>query len=395
MKDFWAEELQNQRRGKLKKIVVYVMLLLVLIVILVLIAIYIYNLEFRKWCDENLLRKELLQKDTKYIELDGDENTQIYAYDKYICILGKKTLSFYNKSGTLVGSIDIDINKAVFVSSGKYMAICEEEGQKFYLICGKEKLFENEIEGSINQINVSKNGYVSIVMSNASYKSVVDVFNKTGKEIFKTNLVSSRVADVAISNDGKYLAIAEIDISGILIKSSIQIISIELIQTNQTESILYKYEASTDKLILNIEYQEDNKLICMYNDSIEMLENGNNSTELIKLDDRKISFMTINLNNKIAILEEISTGEYTSDTNVSIIDTTTAKIREYTTNDITKSIKTVENKIAINFGTELHIISANGFLIKRYISETEINDIVITDNIVGVIYRDKIQIINL
>ena len=35
------------------------------------------------------------------------------------------------------------------------MAICEKDGLKFYLICGKEKMFENEIEGhTTNYIKV-------------------------------------------------------------------------------------------------------------------------------------------------------------------------------------------------------------------------------------------------
>lgn len=394
MKDFWAEELQNQRKEKLKKLAVFIGFIAIILLIVILIVIYMYNVQFRRWCDEHILRKEILQEDTKYIELDGDENTQIYAYDKYICVFRKKSLEFYNKLGNQVATIDLDINRAVFTSSGKYMAICEEQGQKFYLICGKEKLFENEIEGNINQINVSESGYISIVLSNASYKSIVDVYNKSGTEVFKTNLVTSRVADICISQDGKYLAIAEIDISGILIQSSVQIVSIELAQTNPKEAFIYKYQAPTDKLIINIEYQEKDRLICMYNDSIDVLQNKE-STELIKFEDRQLAFMTINLKDRIAVLEEISTGEYTSDTNVTIINPKTLKKKEYTTNDVAKAIKTYQNKIAINFGSELHIIDTNGILIKKYISETEINDIVITENLVGVIYRNKIQIINL
>ena len=118
-------------------------------------------------------------------------------------------------------------------------------------------------------------------------------------------------------------------------------------------------------------------------------------TEIVNFKDRKLAFMTINLRNRVAVLEEISTGEYTSDTNVTVINPTTLKKREYVANDVAKSIKTYENKIAINFGAELHIIDTNGILIKKYISSTEINDIVITDNLVGVVYRNKIQIIKL
>ena len=69
--------------------------------------------------------------------------------------------------------------------------------------------------------------------------------------------------------------------------------------------------------------------------------------------------------------------------------------KEYVSKDVAKAINTSENKIAINFGTELHIISKNGILLKKYISEVEMNDIVMVEGIIGIVYKDKIQIINL
>lgn len=394
MKDFWAEGLENQRRYRLRKMLMLIVLLILLITILVLTGIYFLNVKFRNWCDENILRKEILQENTKYIELDEDENAQVYAFDKYICIFRKKTLEFYNKVGNKIQQIELDINKAVFTSAGRYMAICEENGQKFYLICDKDKVFENTIEGNILHINVSRSGYVSVVISNTSYKSIIDVYDKNGNEIFKTNLVTSRVADISISQDSKYLAIAEVDLTGIIISSKIQIISMELAQTKPKEAIIYTYEAPTDKLIMNIEYQEQNRLICLYNDSIDLLQNQKNET-LIKLEEQRLSFMTIELSNRIALLEEVSTGNYTADTKVRIVNPETLQEKEYILKDVAKSINTSENKIAVNFGTELHIISKNGILLKKYISEQEINEIVMTEGIIGVVYKDKIQIINL
>lgn len=392
MKDFWAEELQNQRKGKLKKLALFIGFIAIILLIIIVIMVYMYNSKFRRWCDDNVLKKEVREENTRYIEIDGDENTQMYAYDKYICIFRKKTLEFYNKMGNQVGKIELDINKAVFATAGKYMAICEEQGQKFYLINGKEKLYENSIEGNINQINVSEGGYISIVLSNSSYKSIVDVYNKSGEKIFKTNLVTSRVTDVSISKDSQYLAMAEIDISGMLIKSSIQIVSMELARTNPEEAIVYKHEAPTGKLIINIEYQKNNNLICMYDDSIEMIRNNQNK-ELFTLKNKKISFMTVNSRDRITILEEISTGEYTSDTKSTIINPITLKTREYIAKGVAKKMRARGNRIAINFGLELHIIDLNGIVIKKYISETEISDIVMTENLVGIIYRNKIQIL--
>ena len=132
----------------------------------------------------------------------------------------------------------------------------------------------------------------------------------------------------------------------------------------------------------------------MYNDSIETLQEKN-ASELLKIDDRNLEFMTINLKNRIALVEEISTGEYTADTSIRIINPSTLKEKKYIAKAVAKSIETSENRIAINFGTNLHIISKNGILLKKYISNTEINDIVMAEGVIGIIYRDKIQIINL
>ena len=53
MKDFWAEELQNQRKGKLLKVAILIVILLIIIAFAVLIVVYFQNTDFRKWCDEN------------------------------------------------------------------------------------------------------------------------------------------------------------------------------------------------------------------------------------------------------------------------------------------------------------------------------------------------------
>ena len=129
MNDFWAKELQNRKKSKVLKIIILVIIVLIIVAIMVCICEYYFNLEFRQWCDENILRKEILQEDTKSIELDGDENTKVYAYEKYICVFRKKTLEFYNKVGTQVEKMELDINEAVFTTAGRYMAICEENGR--------------------------------------------------------------------------------------------------------------------------------------------------------------------------------------------------------------------------------------------------------------------------
>lgn len=393
MKDFLANELQNRRRNRVIKFTILLIFILIIITTIILTCVYFYNVNFRKWCDEKIINKEVSQSKVKSITINKDENVQVFAYDKYICILRKKTLEFYNRIGSKEGAIEIDITNAEFSAAGRYLAVCEKNGQKICLISGKEKMYENDIEGNITQISVNRNGYLSVVISNTSYKSVVDVFDRNGKEIFKTNLRTARVVDVSISQDSKYLAIAEVDLSGIIIKSSVQIVSMDLAQTNPDEAFINKYEATTGKLIMKIKYQENNRLICMYNDSIDIFYENENK-EFVKYDEKKLAFTTINLNNRIILIEETSSGEYTSDTYLNIVNPNNNKKKQYITSNVAKALTTSENKIAINFGTELHIINTNGILIKKYKSNSEINNVVMTDNLAAIVYSDNIAIIN-
>ncbi len=58
-------------------------------------------------------------------------------------------------------------------------------------------------------------------------------------------------------------------------------------------------------------------------------------------------------------------------------------------------MKTCANNIALNLGSSIDFINTNGWLVKKYISEKEIKDIVLAEQIAGIVYKDKIEIANL
>ena len=64
-------------------------------------------------------------------------------------------------------------------------------------------------------------------------------------------------------------------------------------------------------------------------------------------------------------------------------------------NDVPKSIIVSSELIGINLGTEVQIVNSNGMLLKSYKSKQEIKSLVVGDNIAGIIYKDKIELIGL
>lgn len=67
----------------------------------------------------------------------------------------------------------------------------------------------------------------------------------------------------------------------------------------------------------------------------------------------------------------------------------------YTAQGTIKDIKTSGSNIALNLGSSIDFINTNGWLVKKYISEKEIQDIVIAEKVAGIVYKDKVEITNL
>ncbi len=395
MKDFW-EEIEEPKKSKInkKKIIILVLIVLIIALITTSIIIYFSNEQARDWIDTNIFRKEVKQDKVTTIELKAEQTSNVYAFNKYIGILNKNKFNIYGNTGNLEKELEVQISSPIFSSANRFLAIAESNGQRLYLITDKDITWNATVEGNILQVYVNKNGYVAVVITDPVSKAVVKIYDPQGKELFNTYLSFTRCVDVSISNDNKYLAIAEVDTSGTIIQSSIRIMSIEKASTDPTNSLENTYKSESNKLITNVKYQDKNKLVCMYTDSISIIEN-NTETTLIDNKDKKVIFQSIELTNNAVSVEEKSSGLFTADSLVTIVNTDNKSTKEYTVNAVAKEIYTYGDIIALNLGTEIEFINTGGWLVKRYIANQEITNIVVSDSIAGIIYRDKIEIINL
>ncbi|MBQ3414933.1 MAG: hypothetical protein IJH39_06225 [Clostridia bacterium] len=394
MKDFFAEDKVEEKKINKKKIIILILIFIIILAGIASVILYKQNEQVKVWIDKNVFRKEVFQNESTSIELNSEDNPNIYAFNRYIGILNKNKFVIYNSFAKQEKELNLEISNPLFASSSRYLAVAEKKGQKVYSVEDKEIKWEAMVSGEIYQVHVNKNGYVAVVIADTTYKTLISVFNNDGKNIFNTYLSTTSTTDASISNDNKYLAIAEVDTSGTMIQSKIKIISIEKAQKEAENSIIKTYNFENNKLVTNIKYQDKNKLICMFPDSIHIIENENDDI-LIDNMDKKITFSSIDLENNIANVEEQSTGLFTANSVLNIININNKNTITYTSSEVTKEVYTYENMIALNMGAEVHFINTNGWLSKRYIANQEITNIVISNSIAGIIYRDKIEIINL
>lgn len=400
MKDYMFNGLINNKGKKpekelnKKKIWKWIISIVCIVLIVSITILYTTNERFREVLDKYVFRKEVQENNLPSIEIDSAKKVNVCAYGRYIGALEQNIFKIYNRAGNQEDNLDVEISNPIFESNGDYLCIAEKKGQRVYLIKDKNIVWQNQIEGNISDVSVNKNGYVTITVSGTTYKTVVVVYDSNGNALFKNFLYTTNVIDTDISSDNKYLAIAEANFTGIVAQSSIKIISIEDAQKKESDSIKYTHLAESDDLIINIKYHDKDRLVCMYDKHIDIYSEGKN-TEIVKFKDENVLFSDINLSNKLIKIEKKSTGLFSAEAEMKIINTNTKKEVIFAIDNVPKAIYVQDNMIGINLGTSAIFVNDNGWLVKKYQSSQEIQEIVLCDNIGAIVSKNKIEIISL
>lgn len=386
--------LDSEKSLNKKKIIGFMITAVIIVLAITFSVVYACNKTFRNWADIHILMKSISEGSLSSIDIDVDEDVSVYAYDRYIAVLKDNKMNIYNTSGKSTASLDINISTPVFTANGKYLAVAEKGKQKIYLISGTKTKWSNDIEGTISKVSVNENGYISVICSGTTYKSVIIVFDQNGNQLIKSYIPSNSVIDSAVSSDNKYLSFAEIDTSGTLIKSTVKTIAVNDSNNSSEITPIYTYEMDTNLLITNLRYHGSKNLICMCNAGIYLLSDGNTQILMnFEEENKNYTFAGIDLINNIYEIEEVSDGIANQSSQIKIINTGTKKVNNYSINSIAKSTSSAGDNIAINLGTDIYFINTKGWLKKKYSANEEIRNIIVSDRIAAIVFRDKIEIL--
>ncbi len=385
---------EPERTINKRKLTVAIVVLSIILFIIITSIIYVSSSQFRNFTDKYILMKSLTENNLPSISIDTEKNINTYAYYNYVTVLDNNELILYNASGKEEERLKVTISSPIFSSQDNYLVIAEKNQQKVYLIKDKKIMWEKNVEGQISRINVNENGLVSVIVSGTSYKSVITTFLEDGSEVFKTFLSNTLATDVDISKDNKYLSFCEVDFSGTLIKSKVKTISIDKAKQDPENSIIFTYEIPADTLVTNLEYHEKDELVCICDNKIYSLKGGNLQV-LTELKDDNITFVGIRLSKSYFKVTENVQGINNQTSNLEIFNTTNKNSYSYIINGIAKEVYSQDGVIAVNLGSEVYFINEMAWLIKKYTSSQEIRKIVISHNIAGIVYRNKIEFISL
>lgn len=310
-----------------------------------------------------------------------------------LILIGSNYIKGYSNEAKEDFDIFASFQEVVCDSNGDYAVIAEKNGTMAYLICGKEKVWENTIPGNIYSVYVNKNGYTAVTYKQSGYKSLVKIISPDGKELFTSYLASTYALDVAITNDNKTLAIAEVDTEGIHVMSAIKIIDIN----NLKNSNVQKFDLEENALLVNIEYTDKNELLVLTDSKAKIITN-NKMLDLLEYKYPKTMNISIENSKNILTIEKEEKGLFDIKYKLCIYSgIEDLDKKEYELYDMPKQIKAFGNIIAVAMENELLIINTNGKLVKKCDVSRDLKSLVIFDsaNMIGIVFRDKIEFIKI
>lgn len=388
MKQYSLQRFKESKRLKRKfKITLVVMIIAILITI---IALYMANSDFRKLIDVHILKKEIHENDAIQLKLDVEELSYVNVFNDNVITINGGVLTFYSNKGKEEENLDVILSSPISDTDDKYLVLGDKSGNKLYLINDKNIKWEKEVEGKISKVSVNKNGYVSVISVGNTSESDIAVFNEKGDNIFTYHLASTYAIDSDISRDNKYLAIAEVDYSGVSAKSQVKIISIDNVQKDKTKAIVHIYDGEAGDIITDLNYQDKDNAVCLFDSYIINITPEKNE-KLYDISSNTL-FADVNLNKGYIKIEKESEKIFKSDYRLKISDLNN-KEKLYALEGNVKKLKANNDMMAIISGTTVEFVSDNGWLCKKYIGSKEIKDIYISKNTAAIVYKDRIDIV--
>lgn len=310
-----------------------------------------------------------------------------------LILIGSNYIKGYSNEAKEDFDIFASFKEALCDSNGDYAVIAEKNGTTTYLICGAKKVWENTIPGNIYSVYVNKNGYVAITYKQSGYKSLVKIISPDGVELFTSYLASTYAIDVAITNDNKTLAIAEIDTEGIHVMSAIKIIDINDLKNSSVKKI----DMEENSLIVDIEYNDKNELLVLTDSKVKII-NDSEALDILEYSYPSTLNITIENNKNIITIEKEEKGLFDVKYKLCVYSLgDEIERKEYELYDLPKQIKSYKNVVAVAMENELLVINTSGKLLKKCNISRDLKSLVIFDNAntIGIIFRDKIEFIKI
>ena len=365
---------KRERRSKVINVVIFIILLTSIIALSIVSYLLTCDMdslgkyEFFKKYIVNFLKKE--EKICFEMSFDLSKKPKVSVYNKNIAQCTIESVDIYDRSGKLQSSNKLDFASPLVSHSNNYLAIANAGGNKVILFEGSNKKNEIHTLGSIINVHVNCNGYVTVVHKGENVLSEVSVYDVDGKECFVKGKAQNYIVFAKLAPNNKDLILNCIDTSATKITSIFEFIDIR----GRSAQTMVSYE---DVLFLDAKFIKDNSIAALTNGEV-IYYNSDYLEVWRKKFNTKIYCFDVCDNKYIAVgvaSDKLHDGISDNKTDIMIYNIKGKEVCKINVGNIVKNISSSDNVIAVNLGREVLLYNTKGKLIKKIASCVEVEKV--------------------
>lgn len=149
------------------------------------------------------------------------------SFQKDLLLYNNQNMKVLNQKGETLWSVDLSLSSPLIETGGAYVLAADLGGNHAMALYKKgEKVQDYQITKDIISAKVNKKGTVAFATAADGYKGSVAVIDKKGRELFRWNSGDGYIMDLDISDNGHYLAVAQLSAQGTQADAKIQFIDL-------------------------------------------------------------------------------------------------------------------------------------------------------------------------
>ena len=170
--------------------------------------------------------------------LSGSRVINTYHIGSSTYILTDSHAEVFNNSGKKLFSRQHEFNSPVLDVAEQRSIIFDRGGRRAFVFNNNDVLYELSLKNDIYSATIARNGTYAVATKSDSYTSQVEVFGKNRKSKFTWFSSDAIINDIALSNNGRRLAVATVDASSGKYKSKVAVFE----YSNPNPLYVFEYE---------------------------------------------------------------------------------------------------------------------------------------------------------
>lgn len=353
----------------------FLKLILILLIIVVAFFTYAYNkgmsiydiniryiLSVFNNAEENDLSRKTLE-----FKYETDFKTVFTAYNNCIIKVTKDNIECFDKKGNSIWKDSILANNPLVKAVGNYILVADLDGNNVVLFKNSKKEWDKKIKNQIQNADLNKNGFVTVIHDEERAKSAVTVFNSQGMEQLTIGKAEHFILLSQLSFSGKKLVLNCIGASGIRANS--------LLEFNDIYGKLLASSVPHENLIFSNMWLVNDDSLFAVGTKMAVYYDDENRQKWKKPVDEGIFGSGI-IDGKYLVLAQKSKEKSTilrgQKTDLIVLDKKGKIQASCTIDDGVVNICTFGDVIAANTGREVYIVNGRGKLLNKIASKKDI-----------------------